>query len=62
MSIATTLFTYLWHYLFARLLYDDLVRPLAGGRLLALVPLAAIVAVALLVLRSLRRARSRRPR
>lgn len=62
MSIATALFTYLWHYLVARLLYDDLVRPLAEGRLLVLVPLAASVALLLLVARSLRRARSRHRR
>jgi hypothetical protein len=62
MSIAATLFTYLWHYLVARLLYDDLIRPLTAGRMAALVPPAAIVISALLVTRALRRARSRRRR
>jgi peptidoglycan/LPS O-acetylase OafA/YrhL len=62
MSPATALFTYLWHYLVARLLYDELLRPLVHGRLLALVALAAIVALALLVGRSLSRTRSRRRR
>jgi hypothetical protein len=32
MSIpAISLFTYVWHYLIARMLYDHLVRPLAHG-------------------------------
>jgi peptidoglycan/LPS O-acetylase OafA/YrhL len=62
MSVATPFFTYLWHYLVARLLYDDLVRPLVEGRLLALLPLAAIAALALLAYRALRRTRSRRRR
>jgi len=30
---AVTFVTYLWHYVLARLLYDDLVRPLAHGDL-----------------------------
>jgi len=30
---AVTFLTYLWHYVLARLLYDDLVRPLAHGDL-----------------------------
>jgi hypothetical protein len=29
---ATTFVTYLWHYVVARLLYDDLLRPLTHGR------------------------------
>lgn len=62
MSIATTLFTYIWHYVVARLLYDELIRPLADGRLYALVPLAALVVVVALAARTLRRARSRRSR
>jgi hypothetical protein len=31
MSAAAMFVTYLWHYLVARLMYDDLVRPLAHG-------------------------------
>lgn len=62
LSIATTLFTYIWHYVVARLLYDELIRPLADGRLYALVPLAALVVVVALAARTLRRARSRRSR
>jgi hypothetical protein len=30
-SCAVTLLTYVWHYVVARLLYDDLVRPLISG-------------------------------
>ncbi|MDQ6817984.1 MAG: hypothetical protein M3018_11360 [Actinomycetota bacterium] len=62
MSTATALLTYLWHYLVARLLYDDLVRPLADGRLLVLLPLVAVVAFALLAYRALRRNRPGRRR
>lgn len=62
MSIATTLLTYIWHYVAARLLYDELIRPLAEGRLYVLVPLAALVLLALLAVRTIRRARPRRPR
>jgi hypothetical protein len=47
---ATAFVIYLWHYLAARLLYDDLVRPLSRGQLpsaLVLVAIAAAVAFAL---------------
>jgi hypothetical protein len=30
--VAITFVTYLWHYLVARLLYDQLVRPVIHGR------------------------------
>jgi hypothetical protein len=59
---ATPFVTYLWHYLIARLLYDELIRPLLGGRVLALLPLAAIVAFSVLAYRAIGRSRSRRPR
>jgi hypothetical protein len=39
--------TYLWHYLVARLIYDDVVRPLTrgdGGALLIAAGLAAVAA------------------
>ena len=29
--VAVSLFTYAWHYLVARMLYDHLIRPLAHG-------------------------------
>ena len=32
-TTAVALLTYLWHYLIARTIYDDLVRPLAHGNL-----------------------------
>ena len=61
--IATASFvTYLLHYLAGRLLYDELVRPLFGGRwLAALALLVAIVLVAGLLRRRPRVPR-RRPR
>jgi hypothetical protein len=51
------LLPYLWHYLIARLLYDEVVRRLARGDGTSLV--VAIVAVGL-VLATLFRARARR--
>jgi len=39
------LVTYLWHYLFARLLYDDFVRSLARGRASAVLLACACVAI-----------------
>ena len=43
MSVPATAFvTYLWHYLAARLVYDELVRPLAHGH----VPSALVLAAA----------------
>jgi hypothetical protein len=47
---ASALVTYLWHYVLARLLYDDLVRPLSRGHVpttLLLVAIAAAVAFGL---------------
>jgi hypothetical protein len=51
MSVPATAFViYLWHYVAARLVYDDLVHPLMRGRVpsaLVLVAIAAGVAFAL---------------
>jgi hypothetical protein len=48
--------TYLWHYVVARLLYDDLVHPLVRGEGVALAAVVGIaVAVAVVVLRLNRR-------
>jgi hypothetical protein len=46
---ATAFVTFLWHYVAARLIYDDLVRPLTRGQIpsaLVLVAIAAGVAFA----------------
>ena len=40
LSHASALVTYLWHYMLARLLYDELVRPMLHGH----VPVILIVA------------------
>jgi hypothetical protein len=51
--------TYLWHYVLARLIYDDIVRPLTRGDGVALLIAAAAAALAaLLVTRQRRRRRS----
>jgi hypothetical protein len=42
---ALAFLTYVWHYLVARVIYDELVRPLAHGHAGA-APLAACVAAA----------------
>lgn len=42
---ASSFLTYLWHYMLARLLYDELVRPLAHGRVSTGLVLA-VVAIA----------------
>jgi hypothetical protein len=42
---ATAFLAYLWHYMLARLIYDELVRPLAQGRVsTALLVVVAVVA------------------
>lgn len=42
--------TYLWHYLLARLMYDDLVRPLTrSGTAMVLLPLAIVAIVSFLL-------------
>jgi hypothetical protein len=56
-----SLLTYVWHYLLARLLYDDLIRPLQHGGVAALAGAIACVALAVwLWRRRIRRARGRR--
>lgn len=49
------LLTYLWHYLFARLLYDHLVRPVAHGDASGLVLLVGVALIAFLLGRRTRR-------
>lgn len=44
--IATEFVTYLWHYMTARLLYDEFVRPLANGHLSAPMPMVAVAIAA----------------
>ena len=47
---AALLFTYVWHYLVARLLYEQVLRPLLDGRpftFLAVATVAVTVAVLL---------------
>jgi len=47
---ASAFLTYLWHYMLARLLYDDLVRPVSRGHVpttLVVVAIAAAVAFGL---------------
>jgi hypothetical protein len=54
-AVAVALLTYLWHYLIARAIYDDLVRPLAHGNLSVAVLLACAGAVGYALGRSTRR-------
>jgi len=50
------LITYVWHYLLARLLYDDFVRPLARGRATAVLLACTCLAIgAFLQARRMRR-------
>lgn len=51
MSAAVALVSYLWHYLLARLLYDELLRPLLGGNRGTVIGLIAGAVVLALVLR-----------
>jgi hypothetical protein len=46
---AISLLTYVWHYLFARMLYDQLLRPLSHGRVPSalLIVSAAVAAFAI---------------
>lgn len=43
---AVTLITYVWHYLTARLVYDQLVRPLSHGRGATTLLICGVAAVA----------------
>ena len=49
MSEGVALLTYLWHYLVARLFYDDLLRPLLGdrGAILGLIVAAVVLTLVL---------------
>jgi hypothetical protein len=49
MSPGTALFTYVWHYLVARLLYVDLLRPLVRAHPAGLAVAAGIIACAFLI-------------
>jgi hypothetical protein len=51
--------TYLWHYLAARAIYDELLRPLFGGNLTPLLPVALVAVIAYLLGR--RSSGARRP-
>lgn len=44
MSAATTFVTYVWHYLIARTLYDQVLRPLIHGRACAVLVLVLVAA------------------
>jgi hypothetical protein len=50
-TVAVTLVTYVWHYVVARLIYDQLLRPVVHGHLSALLVLACILAGVLLLAR-----------
>jgi hypothetical protein len=54
-GLAVSLLAYLWHYLIARLAYDQLVRPVLHGDAPQLVMLACVAAVAFAVGRRVRR-------
>jgi hypothetical protein len=58
-TAATTLLVYLWHYLVARLAYDDLLRPLLHGHPDGIIFAAAAVAIAVSLLHVRRRSRRR---
>jgi hypothetical protein len=47
--LGVSLLTYVWHYLFARMLYDHLLRPLGRGDLAELLLLAGTAALAYLL-------------
>jgi hypothetical protein len=66
MSASVGFVTYLWHYLIARLLYDQLIWPLFHGRGGPLVPIGLAAAAVLMVVvpsrtRSARGRRAPRP-
>jgi len=54
---AVALLTYVWHYMLARVLYDELVRPALHGHVgaVALVAAGAVAGVLLLTVRRWRR-------
>ena len=51
-NASISLLTYVWHYLVARLIYDQLLRPLLGGRASGLLVIGCVAAAAFLVGRS----------
>lgn len=55
--MSTLFVTYLWHYLAARAIYDELLRPLTGGHIPALVLLGLIGVSGFLLGRSAARRR-----
>jgi hypothetical protein len=52
---AVTLLTHVWHYLAARLVYDQLVRPVLSGDAARLAMLACVAALAFALGRRVRR-------
>jgi hypothetical protein len=52
---ASALVTYLWHYTLARLLYDELVRPLLHGHVPVMGVVAGLAGLVLLLGRRSRR-------
>jgi hypothetical protein len=52
---AVALVTYVWHYLVARIVYDQLVRPVLDGDAARLAALACVAALAFALGRRLRR-------
>jgi hypothetical protein len=54
---AAELYTYVWHYLIARLLYDELLRPLTHGRLSSVLIVAGCIVAAALLFARRRRTR-----
>ena len=55
MTEAVSLLTYVWHYLVARMLYDQVVRPLAHGDPAGVLLLACVAAGGFLLGRRTRR-------
>ena len=59
-GLALTLITYIWHYVLARLVYDQLVRPAIHGRLTAILLICGVAGSGLLAWRWWRRRRVKR--
>jgi hypothetical protein len=55
MSAATAFLTYLWHYLVARVIYDQVIRPLVHGHPGGAVALVCVAVVAFALGRLTRR-------
>jgi hypothetical protein len=56
--VASAFLTYLWHYMTARLLYDEMARPLLHGRVSTVGALAAVAAAGFVLGRVSRRRRA----